>query len=232
VAAVLRRRAASDAAVLSQILGYEFTNAELLRHALTHGNGRVRRDNYQRLEFLGDRVLGLIIAEALFKQSGHETEGEMSNRHSALVRGETCAAVGRALDLGSFIIVAEGEKKTGVHRIDSVVGDVVEALIGAIYLDGGLAAAAAFVHQHWAGFLAQETMVRKDAKTQMQEWALGRALAIPRYETVHRDGPEHQPEFTVALTVGSFPPTQGKGASKRAAEMVAADNFLKREGIN
>lgn len=216
---------------LSVKLGYVFHDQSLLRAGLTHGSGKTRDGNYQRLEFLGDRVLGLVIAEALFKQSTHETEGQMSSRHSALVRGEKCTIVGRALQLESHIIVTDGEKKTGVNRIDSVIGDVVEAIIGAIYLDGGLAPAQQFVLTHWAKILTQETVVRKDAKTTVQEWALGRALAIPKYVTVNRDGPEHQPEFTVDLTVGQHAPTQGKGASKRAAEMAAAQEFLIREGI-
>jgi ribonuclease III len=216
---------------LSTKLGYDFRDQSLLRASLTHGSGKARDGNYQRLEFLGDRVLGLVIAEALFKQSTNETEGQMSSRHSALVRGETCTIVGRALQLETHIIVTDGEKKTGVNRIDSVIGDVIEAIIGAIYLDGGLVPAQQFVLTHWADILTQETVVRKDAKTTVQEWALGRALAIPKYVTVHREGPEHQPEFTVDLTVGPHAPTQGKGASKRAAEMAAAQEFLTREGI-
>lgn len=216
---------------LEHKLGHGFADPALLGHALTHGSGKARKGDYQRLEFLGDRVLGLIIAEALFTTFAGESEGAMSARHSALVRAETCAAVAAAMGLGEFVVVGASERRKGLHQSVSVLGDVMEAVIGALYLDGGLAVAKAFILRHWAEALAGQQVVTKDAKTTLQEWALGRGLAIPAYETLARTGPDHAPEFKVRLTVAGHAETTGQGANKRAAEMAAASAFLAREGV-
>ena len=216
---------------LEKLIGYEFRVRELCRTALTHGSRNANRPDYQRLEFLGDRVLSLIIAEELFKRYSDEQEGQMAARLSLLVRGETCAAVGIAMGLDQFILLGPVEKKKGVQRSGSVLGDVVESLIGALYLDGGLDVARGFILKQWEKRINSEPGSLKDAKTIVQEWALGRALPLPHYEVVSREGLEHSPTFTVELRVGPFEVTKGVGASKRASEMAAANEFIAREGI-
>ena len=217
---------------LEKLIGYEFRARELCRNALTHGSRNTKKPDYQRLEFLGDRVLSLVIAEELFKRYSHEQEGQMAARLSLLVRGETCAAVGIVMGLDQFILLGPFEKQKGVQRSGSVLGDVVEALIGALYLDGGLEVARRFILNQWEERISAHHTSLKDAKTIVQEWALGRALPLPQYEVVSREGLEHAPTFTVELRVGPFEVTKGVGATKRASEMAAANEFIAREGIS
>jgi ribonuclease III len=212
-------------------LGYQFEDANLLGAALTHGSIGRRSMDYQRLEFLGDRVLGLAVAHALYDQHNADAEGQLAMRLSSLVRGEQCAAVGEALGLEEFIIVGATEKIKGVQRTRSILGDVVEALIGAIYLDAGWDVARDFVLRHWEPLIAQGSTAEKDAKTFLQEWALARSFSLPRYEVVSRTGPDHRPEFTVALSVGKLDRIEGRGANKQSAEMDAARNLLARESL-
>lgn len=212
--------------VIAERLGYRFNDANLLEQALTHGSSPKTPANYERLEFLGDRVLGLIVAEELFKQHDQEREGKLAARHSAIVRGDACADVGERLNLADLVLLGATEKKLGVHKTRSILGDVVEALIGAIYLDGGLDAARRVVLTHWAGILVNPENARKDAKTFVQEWTLARGKSLPVYELVDRAGPEHRPEFTVRLTVQKFGESLGKGSTKQAAEMAAAQQFI------
>ena len=212
-------------------LGYRFRDKALLRHALTHSSTNRKHDDYQRLEFLGDRVLALVIAEELFRLNPAHREGHMANLHSNLVRGETCGEVGKQLGLSEFIVVGHSEHKKGVNLIRSVVGDVVEALIGGIYLDGGLVEAKAFILRNWSKHIAENRSVSKDPKTFLQEWSLARGLPIPDYKILKREGLEHSPLFTVELNVKGMDAVQGMGPSKRLAEMAAAECFLKREDI-
>lgn len=212
-------------------IGYVFKDRELLRHALTHASTKKKRGDYERLEFLGDRVFGLVIAEKLFRLDPKHGEGQMSARHSALVRGDTCAEAGRLLGLEDFIVMGHSELAKGMNRNLTVLGDVMEALIAAIYLDGGIDAARAFVLRNWEPFLDGKELMHKDAKTFLQEWALGKGLAIPAYRTVSREGPEHAPTFVVEVQVGTKEPVQGSGKSKRLAEQAAAEAFLNRENI-
>ena len=216
---------------IAQRLGYHFKDKVLLRHALTHSSTNHTRDDYQRLEFLGDRVLALVIAEELFRLNPAHREGHMANLHSNLVRGEICGDVGKELGLSDFIIVGASEHKKGVNLITSVVGDVVEALIGGIYLDGGLDEAKAFILRNWSTHIAKNRSVSKDPKTYLQEWSLARGLPIPNYKILKREGLEHSPLFTVELNVQGKNTIHGLGPSKRLAEMAAAENFLKREDI-
>ncbi len=216
---------------IAQRLGFEFKDHGLLRHALTHSSSKQKQDDYQRLEFLGDRVLALVIAEELFRTNPSHREGDMANVHSNLVRGEICAEVGKELGLSEFIVVGHSEQKKGVNLNTSVVGDVVEAVIGGIYLDGGLEASRAFVLRNWARHLLERRLVSKDPKTFLQEWALARSLPIPEYKILKREGLEHSPTFTVALNVRGKEPEEGTGPSKRLAEMNAAKNFLKHWDI-
>jgi ribonuclease III len=217
---------------IAERIGYVFKDRELLRHALTHASSRRKHDHYERLEFLGDRVLGLVIAEALFRNNPSEREGDMSARHSALVRGEACAEAGRGIGLADFIIMGDSEMAKGMHLKNGVTGDVMEALVAAVYLDGGLEEARAFVIRCWKPLLADShATLLKDAKTFLQEWVLARALPIPAYRIVSRSGPEHAPVFVVAVEVQGAAPMEGSGPSKRLAEQDAAGKFLKRENI-
>ena len=212
-------------------LGHAFADAALLVAALTHGSKKDKGADYQRLEFLGDRVLSLVIADELFHRFPHEKEGSLAARLSLLVRAETCAAVGDAMHLQDHIMVGDVEKRKGVGRITSVLGDVVEAVIGALYLDGGLAVAKVFILQHWLEFLSEDPANLKDPKTFVQEWALGQALPLPVYDVQQREGLEHAPVFTISLKVGERPACMGRGASKQLAEMEAAKAFIAREGL-
>ena len=216
---------------LTEKLGYVFKDGALLDQALTHGSSRKQAKDYERLEFLGDRVLSLVIADALLKRHQKEKEGKLAARHSAIVRGEVCAAVGEAMGLADHIIVGDTEKRQGVQRMRSVLGDVAEALVGAVYLDGGLAEAAHVVLKHWTVFIEQPDTAQKDAKTFVQEWALAKAFSLPRYEVSGREGPEHKPHFLVDLNIENHAPARGEGASKQGAEMAAAQAFIAREGL-
>lgn len=221
----------STLARLSDRLGYVFTDSELLHQALTHGSSGRKAKDYERLEFLGDRVLALVIADQLFHSHRKEKEGKLAARHSAIVRGDVCAAVGEAMGLHDFIKVGDTEKKSGVHRMKSVLGDVVEAVIGAIYIDGGLEAARKVILHFWQEPLQHPDTVQKDAKTFVQEWALAKALSLPRYELAGRQGPEHKPQFTVRLHIEKHEEAQGIGPTKQAAEMAAASAFIAREHL-
>jgi ribonuclease III len=216
---------------IAQRLGHEFKDRSLLRHALTHSSTNKKQDDYQRLEFLGDRVLALVIAEELFRLNPAHREGDMANLHSNLVRGEICGRVGAELKISDFIVVGAVEHKKGVNLNASIVGDVVEAIIGGIYLDGGLQAAKVFILKNWSTHIAERKSVNKDPKTFLQEWALARGLPIPDYRVSKREGLEHSPVFTVTLGIKGKDAIEGVGTSKRLAEMSAADNFLKREDI-
>lgn len=216
---------------LETILDHHFAAPELLEAALTHGSRIGKGPDYQRLEFLGDRVLSLVIAEALYKSYPDEAEGSLAARLSLLVRGETCAKVGLDLGIQDFVILGEKEKKKGVQQSSSVLGDVVEAVIGAVYLDGGMDVARALINKGWADRLSQSPASLKDAKTFVQEWALGKAYPLPSYQVIARSGPEHAPLFTVGLTVGTLSAAEGQGNSKQAAEMAAAQVFIERERL-
>lgn len=216
---------------ISEQIGYSFSDEALLVQALTHGSTQKHKGDYQRLEFLGDRVLGLIVAEHLFRTHANLSEGELTAKHSALVRAEACAAAGDTIGLSDLVILGTGERAKGMNLNRSVLGDVMEALVAAVYLDGGLEKARAFVLQAWEAQFKKPAVAEKDAKTFLQEWALGRALPIPTYRIVSREGPEHEPVFVVSVEVKGKPEALGTAKSKQGAEKNAADVFLKREGI-
>ena len=212
-------------------LGYTFKDRSLLRHALTHASSLKIQETYERLEFLGDRVLGLIVAELMYRQHGTEQEGRLSARHSAIVRGDKCADVAQMLGVGDMMQIGPTECKQGVHLTRSILGDVMEALIGAVYLDGGIEEARSFVLRHWDSVLNNPDNTLKDAKTFVQEWILARSKALPIYELVSRTGPEHKLVFVVKLTVDRFGEAEGQGRSKQTAEMAAAQNFITSKGL-
>ena len=219
-------------AILIGQLGYDFQNRQLLAQALTHSSGVKSKTagNNERLEFLGDRVLGLVVAQILYEQHADMPEGELARMFNMLVRRQTCAKVGKKLGLPDALVLAgKGSKRTTVT--DNIVGDACEALIAAIYLDGGLAAARSIISTHWAEFLKQAPEMRKDAKSSLQEWAAARSLPVPCYETIDTTGPDHAPEFKVELRVEGRKPTRGVSNTRRTAEPVAATEFLRREGV-
>lgn len=212
-------------------IGHEFADPALLGRALTHVSASpARRDSYERLEFLGDRVLGLAVAHMLYDAFPNESEGELSRRLAALVRKETCAEVAEVWGVGAAMRLGEGEAQTGGRGKRALLGDICEAIIGAVFLDGGAAAAEHIVRKAFSDRMAASGQDLRDAKTALQEWAQARGLATPRYRLVARSGPDHAPFFEVVVEVQGFAAAPGSGASKRVAEQAAAAAFLAREG--
>lgn len=213
-------------AKLERVLSHSFTSNELLDRALTHGSLKKRPSDpsYERLEFLGDRVLGLIIAELLIESFPNLSEGKLAPRLAALVSGRTLAGIARTLELGKFIRMTDGELAAGTNDRDSVLADCFEAVIGAVYRDGGLDAAKQLICSYWRPLLTEDEP--RVAKTELQEWAQGRGLELPKYTVVDRDGPAHAPKFTIELQVATQPTVRASGASKQAAEQAAATELL------
>src|SRR6202451_4445807 len=217
----MSRRAATCRRELETRIGYEFVDKELLDSALTHISalsGKSRAASYQRLEFLGDHVLGLVVSDMLFRAFPKADEGELSRRLADLGRRETCADVARSLDLGAAIKLGASEANAGGRRRLAILADVCEALIGAVFIDGGYPAAAAMIERLWSERMRTPARPLRDAKTVLQEWAQGRGLPTPSYREVERTGPHHDPEFRVAVELPEFTPAEGVGRSQRAAE--------------
>lgn len=223
--------ASQSLADVEQRLGHVFKNPHLLETALTHASAASGVDTYQRLEFLGDRVLGLIVAELLIAAFPKAPEGELSRRLTALVRNESCAEVALALDLGKAVRLGPGEAQSGGRRKAAILGDVCEAVIGALHLDGGIAVARRFVEANWREKMLAWDGPLRDAKTMLQEWTQARGLGTPAYQIVGRDGPDHAPRFEVEVGAGTMDPARGKGSSRREAEQNAATAVLVREGV-
>ncbi|KWV56398.1 MULTISPECIES: ribonuclease III [Rhizobium] len=223
---------AADRTRLEALIGHEFAEKERLDRALTHASARTQKGgNYERLEFLGDRVLGLCVAELLFRTFGTATEGELSVRLNQLVSADTCAEVADELGLHLFIRTGADVKKLTGKRMMNVRADVVESLIAAIYLDGGLEVARRFILKFWEKRAARADGARRDAKTELQEWSHAKFGITPIYRVEERTGPDHDPRFTVTVEVTGVKPETGIERSKRAAEQVAATRMLEREGI-
>jgi ribonuclease-3 len=216
-------------------IGHSFTDPNLLITAFTHVSAlkpqRKRADSYQRLEFLGDHVLGLIVSDMLYRAFPNADEGELSKRLAELVRKESCADVARLLGLADDIKLGAVGASAGARLRKSVLGDVCEAVIGAIYLDGGYVAAADFVARNWTERMQKPRRPLRDPKTVLQEWAQGKGLPTPVYREVERTGPHHDPQFRVAVDLPGLAPAEGIGSSKRAAEKVAASVMIEREGV-
>ena len=215
---------------LQEVLDHRFDDESLARLALTHRSTAAGRKGYgyERLEFLGDRVLSVVVAHMLYDHFPDEPEGNLSMRQAALVRGETLAEVATELELGAHIILSAGEDESGTRASPAVLADITEALIGALYLDGGIDTAARFIRCRWTKRMEAHTTPPRDAKTQLQEWALGRGLPLPSYQTVSQDGPAHAPEITIELTVEGQTAVRAIGGSKRAAQQQAAKDLLAR----
>ena len=216
-------------------LGYRFADPDLLDRALTHSSAvapsrRIER-SYQRLEFLGDRVLGLVVADMLYRRLPRANEGELSRSLNTLVRKETCAAIARELDLGAELNLGESEARTGGAKKEAILGDVAEAVIGAIYCDGGLGRAFEVVERLFGEHVGMAGSERADAKTTLQEWAQGRGLEPPHYDEIERTGPDHAPEFRIAVRLDGFNTAEASGPSKKLAEHKAAEKFLIREKV-
>ena len=218
---------------IAALLGYTFRNRDLLKAALTHGSSRTGKlaTTYQRLEFLGDRVLGLVIAEELYMRNPRKAEGALAQNFSLLVRAESCADAARDLGISVHIRVGQKEKAQGMTTQTLILGDVMESILGAMYLDGGLEPSRALIMRLWDKRLSNRTKLVKDAKSYLQEWALGQAKGIPAYRIVSRDGPDHSPQFTIAVTVEGFTEALASAQSKRLGEQLAAEAFLRREKI-
>lgn len=210
-------------------LGYRFSDRMLAMRALTHssyGDGNSATLNNERLEFLGDRVLGLMTAHALFDHSA-EAEGTLARRLNALVRKEMCAKVARKIDLGDCILISRSEDRQGGRDKDSILADACEALIAALYLDGGLEAATQFYTAHWLEELSEvASRSAKDPKTALQERAMAGGHGLPNYRVTDRSGPDHNPDFVVAVDVPGVGTAEGSGKSKRDAERHAAEILL------
>lgn len=225
---------------LTKIIGYAFARPELLAEALTHpsalgqAQGRRQRHSrnsprgYERLEFLGDRVLGLVIAELLWRRFPNEPEGHLTRRLTHLVRAEALARVAEAIGLEAHLVLSRAEAATGTAANPSILADVCEALIAAIYLDGGFAAASTFVRRFWEPLVEGMEGPPRDPKTALQEWAQARGLALPAYQLVGTSGPDHALRFTVAVSVTGHDPATATASSKRIAEARAAAVLLDR----
>jgi ribonuclease-3 len=225
--------ASEDLSSLEARIGYRFKDKGLLKRALTHVSvAPTRMDSYERLEFLGDRVLGLGVAHMLVAAFGEDSEGMLSRRLAALVRKETCAEVARDWEVGPFIRLGDGEAQSGGRDKNAILGDICEAIIGAVFLDAGPEAAERLVRAAFGNRMLAPGRDLQDAKTMLQEWAQGRRLPAPTYRMASRGGPDHAPYFDVVVEVEGLPAAQGTGASKRAAEQAAAQAFLTREGVN
>ncbi|HPE25636.1 ribonuclease III [Albidovulum sp.] len=219
----------ADLRAFSARIGHEFARPELLLRALTHASiSTPTRPDNQRLEFLGDRVLGLVMAGALLAADKGATEGQLAPRFNALVRKETCAAVAAAIGLGEVLKLGRSEMMSGGRRKEALLGDAMEALIAAVYLDAGFEAARAMVLRLWGQRIGTVAEDARDAKTALQEWAQARAMPPPAYVETGREGPDHQPVFTVEVRLASGLVASARAGSKRLAEQAAAKTLLAR----
>ena len=212
------------AAFVADKLGHRPTDVSLFKRALTHSSAAC--DSYERLEFLGDRVLGLVMARALYERYPGEPEGQLSRRYNALVARETCAEIGREIGIPALLRLGKQAREDGASQSDNVVGDVVEALIGALLLDGGFEAAQRFILTSWESRLAGQGRAPHHPKSALQELAEGLGRKPPAYEVIDRSGPAHAPRFTIRASVRGLGEAEGEGTSKQDAETAAAQALL------
>ena len=214
---------------LEEALGHHFENQDLLIQALTHSSAVPRRaGSNERFEFLGDRVLGLAVAGLLLESFPDEDEGALGYRFSALARAESLARVAADIGLAPHVLLSENEEGSGGRENANLLADCCEAVIAALYLDGGLDVAEAFIRRHWRPLMAEDPDPPKDAKTVLQEWAQSKGLPLPDYKVIGQKGPAHAPRFTIEATLHEKKPARGQGTSKQAAEQEAAKVLLKR----
>jgi len=227
------RKRAAAASALETTIGYKFKDRDLLGRSLTHisATGGNRNNSYQRLEFLGDHVLGLIISDMLFRAFPKADEGELSRRLADLVRREACADVARAINLGEALRLGSSENNAGGRTRIAILADVCEALVGAVFVDGGYDAAVKLIEKLWGERMRTPVRPLRDPKTILQEWAQARGLPTPTYREVARTGPQHNPVFRVAVVLPGKEVCEGVDRSKRGAEQAAAAALLEREGV-
>jgi len=230
---------------LQQLLGHKFADTKLLEEALVHPSANPRRSraksarqkaqpaeppviqrDYNRLEFIGDRVLGLIVATLLAERFPQAEAGELALRYNSLVKQESLARFAQSLDLGDYIQLSRSERDSGGGGKPAILADACEAVVAALYLDGGLRAAERFVRRYMEPMVTEVAAGDKDPKTALQEWAAARGMGAPRYKIVNQEGPPHEPRFTVSVELGSGKLAKGQGGSKRAAEQEAAGHLL------
>ncbi len=219
---------------LETALGYTFREPALLERALTHSSSRADRlstEDNERLEFVGDRVLGLAIAEVLTELDPAAPEGALARRFNRLVRKESCARVARELGLGPALKLSPSEEESGGRDKDTILADALEALLAAVHLEAGFPIARDVVRRLWMAMIMQLPDAVTDAKSALQEWAQGQGLALPLYVEISREGPDHAPQFTAEVRIGGKKPARGLGNSKRTAEQAAATALLAREGV-
>jgi len=219
---------------LLKALGHQFADPKLLDEALTHPSATTRKStrrgegrDYDRLEFLGDRVLGLVIADLLLKSYPEADAGRLARRYNELVRRETLAEIATRIDLGRHMHFARAEREAGGGAKPALLANACEAVIAALFLDGGFEVAGAFIHRYWDTLADELTTAPKDAKTRLQEWAHACGVAAPVYTEVSRDGPPHDPAFTIEVSVGDRGSARGHGGAKRSSEQAAAEALLK-----
>jgi ribonuclease-3 len=222
-------RLSADLLAFQGRIGHQFRQPALLVRAVTHSSisSPTRPDN-QRLEFLGDRVLGLVMSEALLSADGKASEGQLAPRFNALVRKETCAEVAREIGLGDVLKLGRSEMLSGGRRKDALLGDALEAVIAAVYLDSGFEAAKVLVLRLWGQRVGMVETDARDPKTSLQEWAQARAMKVPSYTELGRDGPDHAPQFTVEVKLDNGEVETARASTKRAAEQAAARALLAR----
>jgi len=209
---------------LEKLLAHAFKNKDLLKQALTHASISENKNSYERLEFLGDRILSFVIADMLFAAFPKDKEGALAKRHSMLVKQGALEQVAHNLDLPNHMHYAKRDKEQAPSP--SMQADVVEALIAALYLDGGFAAAEKFIRTHWQDLIHTLQAPPEDAKSALQEWAQAKGLELPKYEVTGRKGPDHNPTFIVEVTLDGYPPQQAESTSKQAAQKIAAKSLL------
>lgn len=222
-----------DVASLETRIGHHFNERQLIVVALTHVSAvsGAKCETYQRLEFLGDRVLGLAISEMLYEAFPQAEEGELSRRLAELVRKESCAEVALEWDVQSLVRLGESERQAGATKT-AILGDVCESIIGAVFLDAGYGAAKNVIARAFEARMRSPRRPLRDSKTSLQEWAQARGLPTPLYRELERRGPDHAPEFTICVEISGCRPAEAKGCSKRLAEQAAAAAFIAREGID
>ncbi len=218
-------RKSEDIGALERAIGHRFEDRKLLAEALTHSS-IIDSESNERLEFLGDRVLGLVIAHTLISRYPNENEGMLAPRLNDLVRRETLASVAETLNLGAHMKMARSESQSGGRRKQGMLADAMEAVVAAVFLDAGLQAARDVILDAWQPHLDTQDTAPIDAKTALQEWAQGRGLPLPAYETLNREGPDHNPRFRVSVSLSTGERAEGIDSSKRAAQQVAASELL------